>query len=654
MSTRKLDGGTKNKTRRNTGNPVRDLSFLSWRNNSAWIETMRGPKWHRALAQERRFWNQLTDSPYIEKTAKTFEHELKDAAALSKMESFSIGCGSIHIMSAAGGNFLWKWAWSNKTHMASDIDYYQSKVYFTSADEKDKYQSNLTCQSADGRNLWTKKGISGQVAVLNGLCYYVTVIYPFNTVEIICCDAETGGKNEVLFKEQTDTRFLGFQRESNSCLYIKSISWNDTKTWRLEGKRVIPIHPGTRNQMPLGTHNDHECGMLMKEGTNKWVPYGAYLKSWILPPEESVWINLASGHVLTMNQGRQHLYLCGPHKKPKLIHEIGAGEINPSPWNKWFDQPFQSFMVTRVSQTPYILYVASKSAVKQVWRPPFKPEMVKQFDELESYLHHVTSKDGTKVPYLLVHSKKFKHPKGLLCYVYSAYGSSTLVSWPHLQWAPLLNRGFAIAYCYARGGGDKDYKWMEEGQRARHIRTIEDFEASVRAAKTLTGLPASKTIIYGRSAGGMMVGATTARNPDGDLMGATFTEVPFVDILRTQTNKTVELTPSGWAEYGNPITSPKDFGAMLRISPMDTLPVDGAPGVFVLSRTGLRDLQVLPYEPVKWIQKLRGPNPDKTHQNKFLAFEEDETHVYSSKKFASARALDLAIILAWAENKIKA
>jgi len=75
--------------------------------------------------------------------------------------------------------------------------------------------------------------------------------------------------------------------------------------------------------------------------------------------------------------------------------------------------------------------------------------------------------------------------------------------------------------------------------------------------------------------------------------------------------------------------------------------------VFVLSRTGLRDLQVLPYEPVKWIQKLRGPNPNKTHQNKFLAWEADEAHVYSSKKYASARATDLAILLAWAENKIK-
>ena len=651
MPTRKLDVGKRNKTRKLTGNPVRDLSFLSWRNDSAWMETMRGARWHRALHQEKRFWNQLTRPAHIQKMAKTFEQELRDAQSVTKMESFSIGCGSIHIMST-GGNFQWKWAWSNKPHMASDIDYYDSKAYFTTTDEKDKYQSNLTCQSADGRNLWSKKGISGQVAVINGICYYVTVIYPFNTVQVMCCDAETGKNNHMIYEEPTETRFLGFVRESNSCLYIKSISWKDTRTWRLDGKKVTAIQPGSRNQMPLGTHGDEECGMLMKKDTHEWLPYGSYLKSWIMPPHEPNWINLASGHVLTMHQGRQQLFLCGPHKKPKLIHEIRAGDFNPSPWNKWFDQPFQSFMIQRVSETPYVLYVASKSEVMKVWRPAFKPEFMKRFDRLHSTLHHAVSADGTKVPYLMVQSDRFKNPRGLICYVYSAYGSSTAVGWPYMNWGPLLKRGFAIAYCYARGGGDGDYEWMEEGQRARHIRTIEDFEATIRAVRALTGLPASKTIIYGRSAGGMMVGATTARNPDGDLMGATFTEVPFVDTLRTQTNKAIELTPSGWAEYGNPITSPKDFGALLRISPMYNLPVDGAPGVFVLSRTGLRDLQVLPYEPVKWIQRLRGEGA-KGPCNKFLDWEADETHTYSSKKFTSARAMDLAVLLAWSENKIK-
>jgi oligopeptidase B len=247
----------------------------------------------------------------------------------------------------------------------------------------------------------------------------------------------------------------------------------------------------------------------------------------------------------------------------------------------------------------------------------------------------------------MVHLEKVK-PKAILCYVYSAYGMSTIVGWPHNGWGPLLRRGFAIIYCYARGGGDNDFVWIEAGQREKHIRTIEDFEATIRAAQKLVHVGPDKTIIFGRSAGGMMVGATTARHPDGDLMGATFTEVPFVDVLRTSTNPKLPLTTSGISEYGNIEGSPVNFQAALELSPIDTLPPDGAPGVFVLSRTGLRDLQVMPFEPVKFIERLRGSRQTEP-QNKFLGVEEEETHSYSSKAFAKTRGQDLAILLDWAK-----
>jgi hypothetical protein len=182
------------------------------------------------------------------------------------------------------------------------------------------------------------------------------------------------------------------------------------------------------------------------------------------------------------------------------------------------------------------------------------------------------------------------------------------------------------------------------------MRTVEDFEAVVRSAQAVTGLPPAKTIIYGRSAGGMMVGSTTARNPDGDLMGTTFTEVPAVDILRTQTNRTIDLTPSGMSEYGDPAASLIQFEASLRISPINSLPVDGAPGVSVLCRTGLLDLQVLPFEPFKWIQRLRGSNPHGPAK-KYISYEANEPHVYNSEAFTRTRAIDLAILMDWIEKK---
>lgn len=280
-----------------------------------------------------------------------------------------------------------------------------------------------------------------------------------------------------------------------------------------------------------------------------------------------------------------------------------------------------------------------KNLKKVLARPP--PQLV-------ATKHYAKSRDGTRVPWLLVHRKGAK-PRGLIAYVYSAYGSDTLVSWPHFGWSPLLRRGWAIAYCFARGGGDNGDAWTDAGQDRYHIRTIEDFEAVVRASQKVTHLGPQQTVIYGRSAGGMMVGATVARNPDGQLMGACFTEVPFVDTLWTQTNYNVPLTPSGMSEYGNPIKSMVNYAAMMKISPMYGLDADGAPGVFVVCRTGLRDLQVLPSEPFKWIQRLRGVRPPPA--GKYLAFEADEAHVYRKKGIA-ARATDLAILETWLQKKI--
>jgi protease II len=212
-----------------------------------------------------------------------------------------------------------------------------------------------------------------------------------------------------------------------------------------------------------------------------------------------------------------------------------------------------------------------------------------------------------------------------------------------------LRRGWAIAYCFARGGGDNGDEWTEAGQRRFHIRTVEDFEAVVRDAQEVTRLGPKETVIYGRSAGGMMMGATVARNPDGQLMGACFTEVPFVDTLWTQTNYDVPLTPSGMSEYGNPIKSMVNFAAMMKMSPMYSLDADGAPGVFVVCRTGLRDLQVLASEPFKWVQRLRGVREPPA--GKYLAYEPDEAHVYQKKAIPS-RATDLAILETWLQKKI--
>ena len=540
--------------------------------------------------------------------------------------------------------------------MASDLDFYDNKAYYILFDKEDSYLSNLFCQDANGHIVWSIKGIGGQVVVRDGLCYYADIEYPFNTTKLMCCDAATGHHKRVVMTDDDDERFLTLSPLSGNTLYCTSGTWTESKTWRIEKEKATRIWPNTQLQVPLGkAPNGEECGLIVHKDTVAYKPYGKFLESWIFPSskgEEVQWINLRSGHMVTLHEGASYLYLCAPHTKPKLLYSIPSGSLEPNPWARRLDLYLQTFYVMEVRESPYVITVLSNSAIDKKVGPLVATPAIKDLlQPLQQKLLHATSADGTKVPYLLVSAKqkKPKALKGILCYVYSAYGIKTPVNWPHMQWAPLLNHGYGVVYAYCRGGGDDTLKWTMDGKADKHIRTIEDFEAVVKAAQKNTGLTPEKTIVYGRSAGGMMMGIVTARHPYGDLMGTVFTEVPFVDTLRTQTNRTIDLTPSGMSEYGMPDKSPADFGEMLAVSPIYTLPAGGATGVRVLCRTGLLDQQVLPFEPFKWIERTRSPKSDGA-DNKFISYEEKETHVYKMETFLKSRGLDLAILVDWLEK----
>ena len=252
----------------------------------------------------------------------------------------------------------------------------------------------------------------------------------------------------------------------------------------------------------------------------------------------------------------------------------------------------------------------------------------------------VKSKDGTIVPLLLVSSCK---PKHLLCIVYGAYGVPTRFNTD--RWKPLLDRGWALSFALVRGGGDHTDAWADDGRRGKKIHSIEDFEACIQAARRHYHLPASQTVVYGRSAGGYTVGSALSRNALGNLFQTVYTEVPYVDVLNTTSNPELPLTQLEYDEFGNP-NRIENAQALLALSPMDTLPQGGAPRIFVLSRTALQDKEVYAYESVKWITKLRDLQKDQGVP-KLLAFEEKEGHFATEATGFRQRANDMAIFHSW-------
>ena len=280
-----------------------------------------------------------------------------------------------------------------------------------------------------------------------------------------------------------------------------------------------------------------------------------------------------------------------------------------------------------------------------------------RFKPLDVHKLHTTSKDGTKVPFVIVKQKGVK-PKAQFIVVYGAYGTITPIDWPYELWYPLLSRKWAVVFAMVRGSGDINEAWGEQARRDNRHVVIDDFEAVIRHSQRRLGLTADKTVIYGRSAGGLSIGAIVSRFPHGELVGAAFTEVPYVDVLRTSSNPRLPLTVGEFKEFGNPKERILNFKELLSVSPINTLPTGGAPGVFVLSRVGLLDKQVFAYESFKWIQRLRGATiPDESHPShpngKYVTIERNEAHQYSYNNFSKCRARDLAIINEWVDGTLR-
>ena len=210
------------------------------------------------------------------------------------------------------------------------------------------------------------------------------------------------------------------------------------------------------------------------------------------------------------------------------------------------------------------------------------------------------------VPYTVVRASTASRPlRGLLVDAYGAYGSCSKRAYP-IRWLPWLAAGWAVATIAPRGGRDHGDDWWDGGRGAlKKHHTFEDTAVGIVSAQMCTGVKASNTILYGRSAGGWCAAQTGQTHPE--LIGAIYAEVPYVDILRTTTNPSLPLTTMEYEEFGDPIHHPDHFKALAKITPMMTIPsaLEGMDMPFVLTRTGLNDNQVAAYEVFKWAIRLR-------------------------------------------------
>ena len=218
------------------------------------------------------------------------------------------------------------------------------------------------------------------------------------------------------------------------------------------------------------------------------------------------------------------------------------------------------------------------------------------------------ARDGTRVPVSLAYRKGFVRNGSapLLLKGYGSYGASSDPAFDRAL-VSLLDRGFVVAIAHIRGGQEMGRDWYENGKLLHKKNTFTDFIDATEFLVAQQYAAKDKVFAFGRSAGGLLMGAIANMAPQD--YRAIFTQVPFVDVVTTMLDDSIPLTTNEFDEWGNPQDT-KFYEYMLSYSPYDNVKAQAYPAMLIT--TGLNDSQVQYYEPSKWVAKLRALKTD-TH-----------------------------------------
>lgn len=606
----------------------RTLKYLTWEDPLAWTETMRGPAWNRLLKQEEALYNSVKQKYVRTEDIQRITNELAVASQAQKSEPFLV-VGKVQIWDLGTFSKAWKWTTTGPEHDCADCIPDRGGNIWEVVDTgsgAETYTLRYWPYQAE-KPSWEINNVAPYVVVIGDDCYYLESQNSLWFCRFCCINAFTGKGRHLLYEEKDPLWNLSLSRTENQTAYLIREDSGLQQAFFFHNPRSIRSLPIT-GFFVLGGGAPNDYLATEGRGTDNWKGYGPRLSRWNLPEghgiPESLWVE--QGLLVTRKQGERYLWKCSTREQPLLIHK-GLCQIIMNEWGIFFQDKIANLRIVAPGAFASLCKVQNES--------------------LACFLPHIQEYASCKrffangVPFVLVMPEKV-HVKSLLVTGYGAYGHPS--SLDTTRWIPLLKRGWAVVIAMVRGGGDDTMEWADGARTWRRENAIHDFESVIRAAQKSLGVPARRTMVYGRSAGGILIGATAARQKGLTLFGGLYGEVPYLDVLRTTTNTRLPLTIMEFNEFGNPGERLEDLVALGKISPMEGIPAQGFPGLFALIRTGANDKEVFAYEPVKWILKSRGPRKD---PNKLLAFEEKEGHFVNGAVGMEHRAADLALLLAW-------
>ncbi len=261
------------------------------------------------------------------------------------------------------------------------------------------------------------------------------------------------------------------------------------------------------------------------------------------------------------------------------------------------EEELAAFLTFENYLSPDALYTydVGSGALKQIKSLPAwfdaAPYQVDQYEAI--------SKDGTKVPYFVVHKNDIAldGSNPTLLYGYGGFQVSQTPNYSGTVGKLWLEQGGVYVMANIRGGGEFGPAWHQAGLKLKRQVVYDDFigVAEDLIAKKITSK--DKLGAMGGSNGGLLMGVMFTQRPD--LFKAIVCQVPLLDMLRYH----LLLAGASWMdEYGDPEV-PEERAWLEKLSPYHNVKADAAyPEIYF--ETSTKDDRVHPGHARKMAKRL--------------------------------------------------
>jgi len=226
-----------------------------------------------------------------------------------------------------------------------------------------------------------------------------------------------------------------------------------------------------------------------------------------------------------------------------------------------------------------------------------------ELPDLDISRDRATSADGAQVPYWIIRrSDAVRGQAPTILYGYGGFGVPESTRY-RAGWLGWLMSGGSVVIGNLRGGSEFGQAWHEQGKGPHKQNVFNDFIAIAEKLISDDVTTADQLVSYGRSNGGLLVGATMTQRPD--LFAAAIPQVGVLDLLRFHK---FTIGAAWISDYGDP-DQPEDFEVALAYSPLHNIREHGRyPATLVV--TGDHDDRVVPAHSHKFTAALQAVQPE--------------------------------------------